>query len=60
MSIIFKDAISPNSWRVWLLVRMKAAKPEAVERFVSSVIFPTLLMLLDIAFILFLCPLNSL
>ena len=37
---ILSDAITPNSCRVALFVRIKAAKPEAVVTLVSKVILP--------------------
>ena len=42
---ILTEATNPNSCKVSLLVSKKAAKPEAVVRLVSKVMFPILLII---------------
>ena len=60
MNIILIEEITPNSFSVSLFVNINAAKPEAVDKLVSNVILPILLIILYIALILLLCFLYSL
>ena len=38
--MIFIDATTPNSFKIFEFVRIKVAKPDAVVRFVINVAFP--------------------
>jgi len=58
--IIFKEAIIPNSIKILFCVTINVAKPSAVVKFVKKVAFPTLLIIIYNAFILFPCRLYSL
>lgn len=44
MPIIFNEAITPNSCRTLLLVKIKVANPEAVVKLVSKMTLPILII----------------
>ena len=46
ITIIFTDATTPNSFKIFEFVRIKVANPDAVVRFVIKVAFPIFAIIL--------------